>query len=272
MIKNKSSTTALAVTLIRASSKIDSVAHIFLPQPFKFLSHFSFFKNFLEKKMPQNTYQNIINRTKFIDKIIKENNFDQIVILGAGFDSRFIRFYNPKTKFFEIDIKETQQNKISLIKKSKYKINENIFFIPLNLNHGDIKIKLIKKSFNPTKKTLFILEGLTMYLSKLAIDRLFKSIIKISASNNEIVFDFIHQKIVKNKQSEAVKTVSSLGEKWTFGIDNLSSFLQKYHLKLITHEQLSNGEIIPSPKFEQRTIDAVRTYYCSQYSRTLISF
>lgn len=244
MIKNKPSTTALAVTLIRASSKIDSVAHIFLPQTFRFLSHFSFFKNFLERKMPQNTYQNILNRTKFIDKIIKENNFDQIVILGAGFDSRFIRFYNPKTKFFEIDVKEIQQNKINLIKKSKYKINENIFFIPLNLNHGDIKNKLIKKSFDPTKKTLFLLEGLIMYLSKIAVNRLFKSIIKIATLNSEIIFDFIYQKNIEDKQSEAVKTVSSLGEKWTFGINNYFTFLQKYHLKLITHEKLSNGEII----------------------------
>lgn len=244
MIKNKPSTTALAVTLIRASSKIDSVAHIFLPQPFRFLSHLLFFKNFLKKKMPQNTYQNVINRTKFIDKIIKENNFDQIVILGAGFDSRFIRFYNPKTKFFEIDIKETQQNKINLIKKSKFKINENTFFIPLNLNHGDIKNKLIKKSFDPTKKTLFILEGLIMYLSKIAVNRLFKSIIKISSPNSEIVFDFIYQKNIEDKQSEAVKTVSSLGEKWTFGIKNIDIFLKKYQFKLIKRKYLNNGEII----------------------------
>ena len=244
MIKNKPSTTALAVTLIRASSKIDFVAHVFLPQPFRLLSHFSFFKNFLKKKMPQKTYQNIIKRTKFIDKIIKENNFDQIVILGAGFDSRFIRFYNPKTKFFEIDIKSTQKNKIELIKKSKYKINENIFFIPADLNQQEVNQKLLSKNFSSNLKTLFIIEGLTMYLHPSAVDKLFKSIIKISSSNSEIIFDFIHQKIVKNKESEATKTVSSLGEKWTFGIDNPNTFLQKYHLKLITHEQLSNGEII----------------------------
>lgn len=244
MIKNKPSTTALAVTLIRASSKIDFVAHVFLPQPFRLLSHFSFFKNFLKKKMPQNTYQNIINRTEFIDRIIKDNNFDQIIILGAGFDSRFIRFYNPKTKFFEIDIKSTQKNKINLIKKSKYKINENIFFIPSDLNQQEINQKLLSKNFSSNLKTLFIIEGLIMYLQPSAVNKLFKSIIKILSSNSEIVFDFIHQRIVKNKESKAVKTVNSLGESWTFGIKNIDLFLQKYHFKLINQRSLSNGAII----------------------------
>jgi methyltransferase (TIGR00027 family) len=244
MIKNKPSTTALATTLIRASSRLDYVAHIFLPQPFRFFSHFNFFNNFIEKKFPKDSYQSVVSRTKFIDNIFETKSFDQVVIFGAGFDSRFIRFYNPKTKFFEVDVKETQQNKIDLIKKSKYKINKNVVFIPFNLNNKGIIDELIKKSFGQNKKTLFLLEGLIMYLKPENVSSLFESIYSIGSKDSEITFDYINSKIVNDKKLEANKTVDKLHEHWLFGINNINNFIQDQKMTVIKTQKFGNGGIV----------------------------
>lgn len=243
MIKNKPSTTALAVTLIRASSRLDYVAHIFLPQPFRLFSHFHFFNKFLEKKFPSDSYQSVIMRTKFIDNIFEKKSFDQVVIFGAGFDSRFIRFYNSETKFFEVDIKETQQNKINLVKKSKYQIDKNIVFIPFNLNNKGIEDKLIKNSFDQNKTTLFLLEGLIMYLEPKNIDSLFKSIFHLGNKDSEVVFDYIDNKIVKNKKLEDTKVVHKLHENWLFGISNINDFIKKQNMTILKTQKFGNGGI-----------------------------
>jgi len=237
--------TAIMTAVIRSVSQTDQFAKYFIPFPMKLLTHFSKFKKFLQTKLPENTYDNIVYRTKFIDQIINQNDFDQIVILGAGFDSRFLRFNKSKTKFFEIDHSDTQKYKIEILQKKHLLRNKShIFFISANLNRQGINQKLLSKKFSPNLKTLFILEGLIMYLSASAVNQLFKSIISLSSSDNEIIFDFIHQPTVKNKQSEAVKTVNRLGEKWVFGVEDISCFLQKYSLKLISQKSLSNGGIV----------------------------
>jgi methyltransferase (TIGR00027 family) len=244
MTKNKPSTTAVVTALIRVSSHLDTVARIFLPQPFKLLSHFSLFNNFLAKRMPSGSYQSVVDRTKFIDYILKKKSFNQVVIFGAGFDSRFVRFYHPKTKFFEIDIKETQLNKINLIQKSKYKINENIIFIPFNLNNRGVGHKLIEKSFDPNQKTLFLLEGLIMYLKPKKIDTLFESIRRLGNKNSEIVFDYLDFEIVKNRGLEANQVVSKLQENWLFGIDNVDNFSRSQKLAILKTQKINNGGII----------------------------
>lgn len=244
MIKNKPSMTATMTTIIRATDGVDQFAKYFIPNIFRLLSHFSKFKKILQTKLPENTYNNIVTRTKFIDQIICQNNFDQIVILGAGFDSRFLRFNSNKIKFFEVDHPDTQKHKIEILKsKHLLKDNSNIFFVSANLNHRKINQKLLSKNFSSTQKTLFILEGLTMYLSPSSIDQIFKSIKELSPKS-EIVFDYINQSTIKNKNSEAIKTVNNLNEKWTFGISKKNLFLQKYHLHLISQKSLSNGSII----------------------------
>jgi len=59
---------------------------------------------------------------------------EQILIFGAGFDSRAIRFAgkNMKTKIFELDSLHTQTAKIKQYRKRGISIPKNTIFIPIN--------------------------------------------------------------------------------------------------------------------------------------------
>lgn len=67
-------------------------------------------------------YEYITARTKHFDHLFKvalEENIPQIIFLGAGYDTRAIRFkkFIQHTKIFELDAPTTQQHKKSFFIK-----------------------------------------------------------------------------------------------------------------------------------------------------------
>jgi len=104
---------------------------------------------------PKGIYEYVIARTKYIDSIFSEslkNGFRQVVIYGAGFDSRGLRFVSdyPKTLVFELDVPITQNAKITQLQKRRITIPENIHFIPIDFNKESVIEKLNQYNFNRT--------------------------------------------------------------------------------------------------------------------------
>ncbi len=254
-IENRSSKTAAYTCMCRASSYLekspyfmsgDNISVQLLPKFIKFLIKLHIL-NLKGKISPVGIYQYVIARTKFIDDIFEEavgNGFKQILILGAGFDSRAIRFVSSKNeiKVFEIDSYHTQKAKSQQLNKRTIHIPKNNIYIPMDFEKEDLTTKIKESCFNPIEKTLYILEGLTMYLSQDTIDYIFHFIDSSSAPGSLIVFDYIHESVLKRKgkyygESAIYRRVKKDNEQWTFGIisDEIKNFLIKHHLNLIEH-------------------------------------
>ncbi|MBN1410362.1 MAG: SAM-dependent methyltransferase [Spirochaetales bacterium] len=252
-IENKSSRTAGFTCVCRAASYLsqnknyrsgDYIAPLILPVPMKFLVKTGLI-NFKWPIFPRGIYEYVIARTKFIDNLCKESineGVEQIVIFGAGFDSRAIRFgkMNENLKIYELDTDYTLQAKIGQFKKRKILLPENTVYIPVDFNIDSPPEKLLENGFKPDKRSLLILEGIIMYLTEKAVDELFGVIDRLTSTGSRIVFDYIHAAVLKREnlyygESSIYKTVSNAGEGWRFGFEksNVSSFLEKYNLKLI---------------------------------------
>ena len=72
---------------------------------------------------PTGVYKYVIARTKYIDAVFKEalaEKFDQILLFGAGFDTRALRFQTEAqhTRIFELDAPFTQQAKLQQYKNA----------------------------------------------------------------------------------------------------------------------------------------------------------
>jgi len=196
---------------------------------------------------PKGLYEYVIARTKFIDGVfcsVISKGFDQILIFGSGYDSRGIRLLKKgqKTKIFELDVPITQTAKIKQFKKRGVTVPSNVVYIPIDFNKELIEEKLKKYDFKPQKKTLFVLEGLTMYLSQDAVDETFRLIYEWGDQNSEVVFDYVFSSVLRGEnlfygEKEAYYTVKKAGETWTFGIEKgqIISFLKERHLELIQH-------------------------------------
>jgi len=252
-IDSKSSRTAGFICMYRAASYLeknelykseDYIAPKLLPVPLKFLIKYRLI-NFKWPFFPKGIYEYVIARTKYLDNIFKEsmeNGIDQILLFGAGFDTRAVRFTekNMKTKIFELDTLYTQTAKIEQFRKRDISIPGNTIFIPIDFHVDSVSEKLESNGFNRNKTTLFIMEGIIQYLNKESVDKLFKLIYELSVPGSRAVFDYIYASVLRREniyygESNIYKKVNSAREPWLFGIEKgeTEAFVKNYHFQLI---------------------------------------
>jgi len=107
-------------------------------------------------------------KTGFFDKIMEKNidNMDQVVFMGAGFDTRALKYCKGKNvKVFELDQENTQKHKIKALKKAGIEYDW-ITFVPIDFNQEPWVDKLIENGFDTSQKTFFFWEGVTGYLEE----------------------------------------------------------------------------------------------------------
>lgn len=90
----------------------------------------------------------------------------QLVIIGAGFDTRAYRFEEVKEnlKVFEVDHPVTQQIKVETIKEIFGALPDHVVCVPVVLGADRLDRRLLENGYEPKLKTLFIVEGLLMDL------------------------------------------------------------------------------------------------------------
>ena len=104
----------------------DHMARLFVPGRAKFFLSFKFMRNLIRKKLRKGvpgTFEYMAARTKHFDKLFKQallENIPQVVLLGAGYDTRSIRYKDQikDTKIFELDTPIIQLQKKNLLTKS----------------------------------------------------------------------------------------------------------------------------------------------------------
>jgi methyltransferase (TIGR00027 family) len=289
-IENKTSRTAEFTVLTRASSfyekkpqykSNDYIAPILVPKFILPLIKIGFIRHIFKNRFfPKGMYEYVIARTKFVDKIFEnamQHNFDQILIFGAGFDSRGIRFsnLNKKTKIFELDAPITQNAKINQL-KNRGLTDENTIYISIDFNKESLEEKLLKSGFIKNKKSLFILEGLTMYLDPKAVNNTFNIINEFAGIGSEVIFDYVYSSVLREEnlyygESEVFKGVKERGEPWSFGIEKgeIENFLEDKNLSLIRN---LNSQDLEKEFFKdeaQNIITQINGTHCIAYAKKM---
>jgi len=252
-IESKSSRTAGFICMYRAASYLeknkfyhsdDYIAPRLLPGPIKFLVGNKLI-NFRWSFFPKGIYEYVIARTKYIDDIFKESmkqGIEQILLFGAGFDTRAVRFadINTDTSIFELDTIHTQKAKIEQFRKRNIPLPKNTVFIPIDFNVDSVSEKLASNGFMRNKTTLFIMEGIIQYLTKEAVNQLFEMLYQLSAPESKVVFDYVYASVLRKEntyygESNIYKKVNSVREPWLFGIEkrDIEAFVRKYKFNLI---------------------------------------
>jgi methyltransferase (TIGR00027 family) len=211
----------------------DRVSYYLLPPLWKlFLKFmkFSFLRRLLnsmrEKQMP-GVIGNLLYRTKFIDEILKENineNIEQVLILGAGFDTRAYRIEGIQDIiFYEVDCPETSFKKKERLKKLYKDIPQNVNLLSIDFEENKLEEKIKKSNFNKNKKTLVIWEGVTQYIDKEALNNVLDYLSSIK-SESKLLFTYIKKEIIDgSNRSEIDQNIISFAEKmgspWKTGIN-----------------------------------------------------
>jgi methyltransferase (TIGR00027 family) len=199
----------------------------------------------------------LVARCRYIDDYLQEcleNGIQQLVILGAGLDSRAYRFPQliGHVKIFEVDHPATQQVKLNKLKKIFGHLPEYVSFVPVDFNNETLQ-KLFDFGFSSRLKTLFIWEGVVHYLKPEAVDQTLRFISGNSESGSSLIFDYIFQSALnaphRRREVARMQHASKVtGEGLTFGIEEKSveTFLKE---RGFTRIQNVNSEVLKKAYF-----------------------
>jgi len=257
-IETKTSRTAEMTCISRAASSLETDSHYhsddhlamrLLPGFFKALFHVPLFRKFFLRVLaPEGIYEYVIARTKYIDAAFKRalnEGFDQILLFGAGFDTRALRFQAEaqRTRIFELDVPPTQQAKIQQYQKRGLVIPANLIFVAIDFDKESLPEKLDLAGFHKEQKSLFILEGVLMYLEPESVRETFQTIWEYAGVGSRIVFDYVRASVLRGEntlfgEAGAAQTVSQAGEGWQFGFepDEVATFVTAYDFNVSDHK------------------------------------
>lgn len=117
-------------------------------------------------------YDHIALRTALIDQALTqalESGIDQVVLLGAGFDARAHRLEAlVSANVFEVDHPDTQALKQAGAARLPI-LARQLHYVASDFERRSLKSTLADAGFDPTRRSVWIWEGVTMYLRRAAV-------------------------------------------------------------------------------------------------------
>jgi methyltransferase (TIGR00027 family) len=170
----------------------------------------------------------VVARTRYIDDVLGEGlrgGVEQVVILGAGFDSRAYRIRGiERTRVFEVDHPLTQARKREVVTQRLGALPPHVTLVSIDFDTETLDTGLQRACYRGDARTFFICEGVTHYLAADAVDALFRYVAASAAVGSRMVFTYIHRAILTESSAFAgaaatLSTVRRGGEPYTFGFD-----------------------------------------------------
>lgn len=162
----------------------------------------------------------------------------QIVQIGAGFDELacVLSESHPNVTFIEMDLPATQQVKRHALSLAGIKTPPNLHFIPVDLSITSLPQALqLIHAFDASKPTLFLFEGVLMYVPETAVLETFKAIASLH-SGNMVLFGAMAK---PDSEGHLVQRIIAsfldfFGEKirWVCPAGNMPAFLLSAGLQL----------------------------------------
>lgn len=177
-----------------------------------------------------------------------DEGFEQFVVLGGGLDTLALRLYKQfqNVNFLEIDHPATQKIKLETIEKQKLR-GGNLNFLAVDFTRETLEENLNScPHFLQNAKTVFVCEGVLMYLDDAEVARIFSFIRNQTNAAQRFIFTFMERgangKIDFRRSTVLVRLWLKWKNepfKWGLHVKELDDFLSKsgFRLKDLTTAQ-----------------------------------
>ncbi|MCZ9883837.1 class I SAM-dependent methyltransferase [Arthrobacter sp. B2a2-09] len=162
-------------------------------------------------------------RVTFFDKAVERAlpGIDQLVILGAGFDTRPYRLpRDTRVNSFEVDAPKTQAVKRDILDKAGIDVRK-VAFVPADFEKDDWLAELVDAGFDLGRPALFLWEGVTMYLDREAIEDTLRKVASC-AKGSMLAFDYFTTETLESSTPYwrfGRAAAKAAGEPLKFGVD-----------------------------------------------------
>lgn len=133
-------------------------------------------------------------RHRFMDDRLRAflaDGGEQVVILGAGYDTRALRFADALggRPIYEVDFPATQQQKKRLVHKRIPEAAEVTHYLPIDFEKDRLADVLAASPLAARARTFFVWEGVAMYLTPEAITGTLAALRSVGGPGSELVLD-----------------------------------------------------------------------------------
>ena len=255
--KKEQGTTAENVAFVRAleSLKPEGERICYDPYAVRFLSQQYLIFMEMAARDPSRTpfpglHNSLSARVRYFDDFVKrsiDEGLEQLVILGAGYDTRAYRIegLRGKVRVFEIDHPGTQNVKIEKIKDIFGSLPDHVEYVSVDFETEYFGPRLLEHGYKRSQKTVFIMEGLIYYLPPKAVDEILSFIAKNSSIGSAVIFDYVYESSIDRTNGicgvqckacdqiaimDAKKDMAQQGEPYKFGVKDgmLETFIAQH--------------------------------------------
>jgi methyltransferase (TIGR00027 family) len=165
-------------------------------------------------------------RTRFIDERMERairGGATQLVVLGAGFDTRAHRFSEllKDTAVIEIDYGATQEYKKRRVEAALGDAPANVVYAPIDFARESLGEVLRHAGFQPDRKTYYICEGVSMYVPEPGMKETLRAIAAESAPASSLLLEYLNRgglEMLRKYPTGMIKNAFDWGEPFVFGV------------------------------------------------------
>jgi methyltransferase (TIGR00027 family) len=183
-----------------------------------------------------------VARTRLIDDAISaavREGIQQVVILGAGFDSRAYRLAElAGIPVFEADHPDTLAKKQAILGRARVAVPSSVRFVATDFRTGELARAMSEAAYSESARTFMLWEGVTPYLTGPAVRETLRWCAQ-AAPGSRLLFTYIDRAVLDDPEAfegtdALFSTLKSAGEEWTFGLypTELASYLKDHGLEL----------------------------------------
>ncbi len=138
----------------------------------------------------------VLARHRAMDDLIvaeaRRGDLAQVVLLGAGYDSRSVRLAGPlgDATVFEVDHPATASRKARLAPSVFGAApRARVISVPVDFQREALDERLLASGFDPARRTVWLWEGVTMYLAEEAVAETLAIVRRLSPAGAALAFD-----------------------------------------------------------------------------------
>jgi methyltransferase (TIGR00027 family) len=173
-------------------------------------------------------------------------DFRQVVLLGAGLDTRAARLATSGVRFFEVDQPATQADKLARLRALPGYPIDAASYVPCDFEHDDFLDRLSAVGFRTGEPAVILWEGVVTYLTEAAIRATLHRIASACHPRTTLLFDYLMRRMVEDrdvrpKDREVRTQVSEYSEHLRFGTNDPLPMLYEEgfrHVRTVSFDEL----------------------------------
>jgi methyltransferase (TIGR00027 family) len=129
-------------------------------------------------------------RTAFFDRFALtglETGLRQVVVGGAGYDGRSLRYAAPGVRWFEVDHPATQRDKLARLRRLGVHLDSaDVRFVAADFTADQVGPLLLDAGLDARLPSLFLIEGVAVYLPAGVLEYLLGQFRDVAASGSRL--------------------------------------------------------------------------------------